>query len=164
MVLMITAMIVVMIHVTNLPDESWMVTSRNPVIGRDEAPLGHWIVGNHNTVKQKIERGVLCNILLVCGMNFLMSILSAAINKPIMNEKPYDIAYTGEISLTGGVFAIGGTMEKIQAAYDSGCSKVFIPMQNYEHLDKEKLKEFDCEVVPVTHVSQVIKSVFPDVS
>ena len=45
-VLMITAMIVVMIHVTNLPDESWMVTSRNPVIGRDEAPLGHWIVGN----------------------------------------------------------------------------------------------------------------------
>ena len=98
------------------------------------------------------------------GVALLMSILSAAINKPIMNEKPYDIAYTGEISLTGGVFAIGGTMEKIQAAYDSGCSKVFIPMQNYEHLDKEKLKEFDCEVVPVTHVSQVIKSVFPDLS
>ena len=96
------------------------------------------------------------------GVALLMSILSAAINKPIMNEKPYDIAYTGEISLTGGVFAIGGTMEKIQAAYDSGCSKVFIPMQNYEHLDKEKLKEFDCEVVPVTRVSQVIKSVFPD--
>lgn len=96
------------------------------------------------------------------GVALLMSILSAAINKPIMNEKPYDIAYTGKISLTGGVFAIGGTMEKIQAAYDSGCSKVFIPMQNYEHLDKEKLKEFDCEVIPVTHVSQVIKSVFPD--
>ncbi len=49
MVLMITAMIVVIIHVINLPDESWMVTSRNPVTGRDEAPLGHWIVGSHDT-------------------------------------------------------------------------------------------------------------------
>lgn len=98
------------------------------------------------------------------GVALLMSILSAAIDKPIMNKKPYDIAYTGEISLTGGVFAIGGTMEKIQAAYDSGCSKVFIPMQNYEHLDKEKLKEFDCEVIPVTHVSQVIGNVFPELN
>lgn len=44
---MITATIVVMILVINLPDESWMVTSRNPVAGRDEAPSGHWIVGNH---------------------------------------------------------------------------------------------------------------------
>lgn len=96
------------------------------------------------------------------GVALLMSILSAAINKPIMNEKPYDIAYTGEISLTGGVFAIGGTIEKIQAAYDSGCSKVFIPMQNYERLDLDKIKEFDCEVIPVTHVSQVIKNVFPE--
>ena len=64
--------------------------------------------------------------------------------------------------LLGGVFAIGGAIEKIQAAYDSGCSKVFIPMQNYERLDMDKVKEFDCEVIPVTHVSQVIENVFPE--
>ena len=96
------------------------------------------------------------------GVALLMSILSAAIQKPLMLEKQYDIAYTGEISLTGGVFAVGGVYEKIQAACDSGCVKVFIPMQNYEQLDKEKLESFPCEIIPVTHISQVIKSVFPE--
>ena len=35
-------------------------------------------------------------------------------------------------------------------------------MQNYERLDLDKIKEFDCEVIPVTHVSQVIENVFPE--
>ena len=96
------------------------------------------------------------------GVALFMSILSAAIDKPLMCKEPYDIAYTGEISLTGGVFAIGGTFEKIQAACDSGCCKVFIPMQNYERLEKEKLDEFDCEVIPVTHISQVIEKIYPE--
>ena len=96
------------------------------------------------------------------GLALFMSILSAAINKPLMNEKPYDIAYTGEISLAGGIFAVGGIMEKIQAAYDSGCSKVFIPTQNYERLEKDKIKEFDCQIIAVSHISQVINNVFPE--
>ncbi len=98
------------------------------------------------------------------GVALLMSILSAALERPIMSETPYDIAYTGEISLTGGVFAIGGTYEKLQAACDAGCKKVFIPMQNREHLDEEKLKSFPCEIIPVTHISQVVNEVFPDLS
>ena len=96
------------------------------------------------------------------GVALFMSILSAALDKPLMCKEPYDIAYTGEISLTGGVFAIGGTFEKLQAACDSGCSKVFIPMQNYERLDKDKLGEFECEVIPVTHISQVVETIYPE--
>ena len=91
-----------------------------------------------------------------------MSILSAALNKPLMYKEPYDIAYTGEISLTGGVFAVGGIFEKIQAACDSGCRKVFIPMQNYERLDKQKLDKFECEVIPVTHIAQIVKAIYPE--
>ena len=68
MVLMITAMIVVIIHVINLPDESWMVTSRNPVTGRDEAPLGHWIVGSHDTVIARNRTR--------CFMQYLISLWS----------------------------------------------------------------------------------------
>ncbi len=95
------------------------------------------------------------------GVALFMSIFSAAIGKPLKIEKDYDIAYTGEISLTGGVFAVGGVYEKIQAACDSGCRAVFVPAQNYEHLDKEKLGQFSCEVIPVTHITQVIEKVFP---
>ena len=96
------------------------------------------------------------------GIALFMSLFSAAVDKPLMDKKPYDIAYTGELSLTGGVFAVGGIFEKIQAACDSGCCKVFIPMQNYERLDKEKLKEFACEVIPVSHISQVVKRIYPE--
>ena len=90
------------------------------------------------------------------GIAIFMSILSAALNRPIIDKKPNDIAFTGELSLTGGVFAVGGVMEKIQAACDSGCSKVFIPEQNYEMLDKDKLNQFECEVIPVADVRAVV--------
>ncbi len=95
------------------------------------------------------------------GVALFMSILSAAIERPLEVKRPYDIAFTGEISLTGGVFAVGGLYEKIQAACDTGCCIVFIPAQNYEQMDKEKLAQFSCEIVPVTHITQVLNRVFP---
>jgi ATP-dependent Lon protease len=94
------------------------------------------------------------------GIALFMSIYSAAVGRPIMIDNPYDVAFTGELSLTGGVFAVGGVMEKIQAACDSGCRMVFIPMLNYEHMDRSRLEQFDCEIVPVSHVSEVIDKVF----
>ena len=96
------------------------------------------------------------------GVALFMSIFSAAIEKPLKIKNDYDVAYTGEISLTGGVFAVGGVYEKLQAACDSGCSVVFVPKQNYEHLNKDKLKQYSCEVVPVTHIAQVIRTVYPE--
>lgn len=96
------------------------------------------------------------------GVALFMSIFSAAIGKPLKIREDYDVAFTGEISLTGGVFAVGGVYEKLQAACDSGCSIVFVPAQNYEHLDQDKLGKYSCEVVPVTHITQVIGRVFPE--
>lgn len=98
------------------------------------------------------------------GAALFMSILSSAIKIPVTtNNKSYDVACTGEISLTGGVFAVGEIMEKLQAACDSGCSKVFIPMQNYERLDKKIVDAFECNVIPVTHISQIVEDVYPDI-
>lgn len=96
------------------------------------------------------------------GVALVLSILSAACGKPVMDKNAYDIACTGEIDLMGGVYAVGSVMEKIQAADASGCSRVFIPKQNYEQLEKERLKEFRCEVIPVSHVSEVVRQVFGD--
>ncbi len=94
------------------------------------------------------------------GVAIFMSIYSAAIGKPIRHKKDYDIAYTGELSLTGGVFAVGGVYEKLQAACDSGCVKVFIPKQNYDRLDRNKQKQFKCKIIPVTDIGQVVEEVF----
>ncbi len=95
------------------------------------------------------------------GVAILMSILSAGLNKAIFEEKAYDIAYTGEISLSGGVFAVGGVLKKVQAAHDAGCKKVFIPKENYESLDKDKLEQYDCEVIPAGDIEDIMRDVFP---
>lgn len=96
------------------------------------------------------------------GLAIVLSILSAALNKPITNKKGYDISCTGEISLTGGVFAVGGVDEKVQAAALSGCSTVFVPKQNYERLDLEKLAQYQIDIVPVSHIKDAVERVFPE--
>lgn len=96
------------------------------------------------------------------GVALFMSILSAALNRPIIKEKPYDISYTGELSLNGGIFAVGSIFQKIQAACDSGCSKVYIPEQNYERLDKDKISKYNCEVVPVANISEIVEDIYPE--
>ncbi len=93
------------------------------------------------------------------GVALFMSLYSAAIGRPIMEDVPYDLAYTGEISLTGGIFKVGGVPEKIRAACESGCKKVFIPAENYQELDKEKFAEMDIKIIPADSIEQVIEEV-----
>lgn len=93
------------------------------------------------------------------GVAILMSLLSATFDTSISEN----VAYTGEINGNGFVFNIGGTVAKIQAAQQSGCTRVFIPFGNYNELDKETLSQFTIEVVPVNHVSQVISAVLPSI-
>ncbi|MBR6761732.1 MAG: AAA family ATPase [Oscillospiraceae bacterium] len=91
------------------------------------------------------------------GVAILVSMLSAVFHTPVNGN----VAYTGEIDLFGNVFAIGGTIAKIQAAADTGCEKVFIPYDNYCQLQKEDIEKFSIEVIPVQHVSEVINVVLP---
>ncbi len=93
------------------------------------------------------------------GTAIAISILSAVSGKAVC----VNAAYTGEIDLFGNVFAIGGALAKIQAAEMSGCSKVFIPRDNYERLSEKELEGFTVEVVPVSHISQIIGEVLPEV-
>ncbi len=70
-------------------------------------------------------------------------------------------AFTGEIDLFGNVFAVGGVKQKIEAAIENGCTKVFIPQQNYEHMIEE-LSQYDkrITIVPVSHVNVVCNELF----
>ena len=74
---------------------------------------------------------------------------------------PQDIAMTGEITLRGKVLPIGGLKEKLLAAHRGGIKKVIIPKDNAKDLVKipDRVKK-DLQIVPVTHIDEVIKEVF----
>ena len=62
----------------------------------------------------------------------------------------------------GDVWAIGGAQLKISAAINEGCDTVFIPYDNYVQLEEDnKLSTFNCDIIPVKTVDDVIKVLFP---
>ncbi|WP_332066152.1 endopeptidase La [Bartonella sp. CB189] len=77
-----------------------------------------------------------------------------------------DIAMTGEITLRGRVLPIGGLKEKLLAALRGGIKKVLIPEENAKDLiDIPDDVKNNMEIIPVTHVSEVLKHAlvrFPD--
>lgn len=76
-----------------------------------------------------------------------------------------DYAFTGEISVSGFVHAIGGLVEKAEAAKENGCSRVYIPMENYNNLtekETKKLSAIGIEIKPVTHIDELIDEFFTE--
>ena len=69
------------------------------------------------------------------------------------------IAMTGEVALRGAVTAIGGLPEKLLAAQRAGVTKVFIPEDNlYDLKDVAQEVKDNIEIVPVTHVTDILKA------
>ena len=69
-----------------------------------------------------------------------------------------DIAMTGEVTLRGNVLPIGGLKEKLLAALRGGIKVVLIPADNEKDLPEipDNVKE-GLEIIPVNHVSEVLK-------
>jgi ATP-dependent Lon protease len=68
-----------------------------------------------------------------------------------------DTAMTGEITLSGLVFPVGGVKEKVLAAHRAGIRRIILPAQNEPDIDEipEDLRK-ELEVVPVKHISEVL--------
>ena len=93
------------------------------------------------------------------GTSILMSIYSAAIGRPI----PKSACYTGEIDLFGYVWAVGGIVEKVEAADIAGIETAYIPLQSFEALsehEKERLKGMKINVIPVRHVREIMNDTY----
>ncbi|NRB04692.1 MAG: endopeptidase La [Rhodobacteraceae bacterium] len=75
-----------------------------------------------------------------------------------------DIAMTGEVTLRGNALAIGGLKEKLLAALRGGIKTVLIPEENEKDLPDipDNVKE-GLEIIPVSHVSEVLKHALVDV-
>ncbi len=87
------------------------------------------------------------------GIGLCTAIVSAITRIPVKRT----VAMTGEVSLRGKVWAIGGLKEKIMAAHRGGIKVIMCPKENEKDLKdipKEILK--DLKVILVDHVDQVL--------
>jgi len=88
------------------------------------------------------------------GLAMVTSIVSVLTQIPVRK----DIAMTGEVTLRGNALAIGGLKEKLLAALRGGIKTVLIPAENEKDLPEipDNVKE-GLEIIPVSHVSEVLK-------
>lgn len=92
------------------------------------------------------------------GITMATAIASILIDKPAK----YDIAMTGELTLSGKVLAIGGLKEKLIAAYKAKVKTVLIPRKNFEQ-DLEDIPEEvrkGLKILPVDRIEDVFKLAF----
>jgi len=88
------------------------------------------------------------------GLAMVTSIVSVLTRIPVRK----DIAMTGEVSLRGNAMPIGGLKEKLLAALRGGIKTVLIPEENEKDLaDIPDVVKDGLEIIPVTHVSEVLK-------
>ncbi|MEO0991704.1 MAG: S16 family serine protease, partial [Pseudomonadota bacterium] len=93
------------------------------------------------------------------GVAMVTSIVSVLTGIPVRK----DIAMTGEVTLRGNVLAIGGLKEKLLAALRGGIKTVLIPEENEKDLAEipDNVKD-GLEIIPVSHVSDVLKAALID--
>ena len=88
------------------------------------------------------------------GVAMATAIASAILGVPIDNK----IAMTGEVSIHGKVKPVGGVVAKVEAAFQAGATRVFIPKENWQAI-------FDglgggLSVVPLEHVDELFGELF----
>lgn len=82
------------------------------------------------------------------GVTMFCSLYSALYGEPIRD----DIAMTGEVTIHGEIYPVGGVAEKLLAAKAAGAKRVFIPKENMQ----KTYEQLDMEIIPVSTVKELV--------
>lgn len=93
------------------------------------------------------------------GVTMVTAMVSALTGKKVKGK----LAMTGEISLSGKVWPVGGIKEKMLAAYRYGVKTVLLPKRNMQDLDElpENIRK-EMQFIPVEHLDDVLKLALED--
>lgn len=93
------------------------------------------------------------------GVTMVTAMVSALTGKKVKSK----LAMTGEISLSGKVWPVGGIKEKMLAAYRYGVKTVLLPKRNMQDLDElpENIRK-EMQFIPVEHLDDVLKLALED--
>lgn len=93
------------------------------------------------------------------GVTMVTAMVSALTCKKVKGK----LAMTGEISLSGKVWPVGGIKEKMLAAYRYGVKTVLLPKRNMQDLDElpENIRK-EMQFIPVEHLDDVLKLALED--
>ncbi|WP_122089419.1 ATP-dependent protease LonB [Halalkalicoccus subterraneus] len=86
------------------------------------------------------------------SVSIATAVISALEEIPIAQN----VAMTGSLSVRGDVLPVGGVTHKIEAAAKAGIDTVIIPKSNEQDVMIEDEYKDQIEVVPVSHISQVL--------
>jgi ATP-dependent Lon protease len=87
------------------------------------------------------------------GITMATSMVSALTGIPVDKH----IAMTGEITLRGNVFPIGGLKEKALAAHRGGIRRVLFPKENENDIEEiPATVRNELELIPVSHIDEVL--------
>ena len=100
------------------------VRSKSDMLGIDSADFNEFDIHIH------FPSGAIPKDGPSAGVTVCLVIASVMSERPIRN----DIAMTGEVTLRGKVLPVGGTKEKISAAYRAGIFHVVLPKENQKDL------------------------------
>ncbi len=91
------------------------------------------------------------------GTAITTALISLIENTPVKKG----IAMTGEITITGRVLPVGGIKEKFLAAYRENIKTILYPKTNEKDVSEipEQIRK-ELNLIPVTHMDEVVKVVF----
>ena len=92
------------------------------------------------------------------GIALTLALLSAFTCTPVSP----DIAFTGEVSLTGDLLPIGGLNEKALAAQEAGVKTLYLPEGNKKDVaELPAPAKKGLKIYPKKHIDEIIKELFP---
>lgn len=92
------------------------------------------------------------------GIALTLALLSAFTRTPVSPE----IAFTGEVSLTGDLLPIGGLNEKALAAQEAGVKTLYLPVGNQKDVtDLPAPAKKGLKIYTKKHIDEIVKELIP---